>query len=152
MQMNKAQLKALVKECVVEVLQEGIMQQGVQLAENVSRPGHKQIAIDRNASLQKNVKRTPTYNYALDTPLGRATPQASARQIISPVVGSGAVQDLMASLLADTAQTTLLEQNQHESMGGSAPLDAASLMASKIDPLNLPGANNWAAVAGLIDE
>jgi len=148
MQMNKAQLKGLIKECIVEVLEEGITQQNAQLAEGMS---HRRKRTNRNKSLPPS-RSAFNCNPALDAPVGQVATQANVKQAAKMVAGSGVPQDMLTSLLTDTAQTTLVEQNQHESMGSGAPLDAASLLASKIDPLNLPGANNWAAAAGVSDD
>lgn len=152
MQMNKSQLKALIKECIIEVLDEGIMNQGATLTEGTRRR-RKKRNVNRNLPPQ-DLK--PAFNPALDTPRQPAAAAANVRQAAAMVAGSGVPQNVMASLLADTAQTTLLEQDQHQSMMGPGEqpvaFDAAGLAMSKIDPLNLPGANNWAAAAGIIDE
>jgi hypothetical protein len=81
-----------------------------------------------------------------------AASRQNIQQAVNLTAGSGIPGDIMSSILADTARTTLVEQNDHESMGPGAPQDAAGLAMSRIDPLNLPGANNWAAAAGIPDD
>ena len=153
MQMNKTQLKMLIKECIVEVLEEGLIQQAGSLQESRQRKAAKKPL---NRPAQQNTPQSRQFNAALDTPRNPKIQASDIQCAVGLVAGAGVPRNIMESILADTAATTFAEQNEHQSMMGahSSPiaLDAAGLAMAQIDPLNLPGANNWAAHAGLPDE
>jgi hypothetical protein len=154
MKLNKAALKALIKECIIEVFDEGLASQGGETLQESRQSRTPRRRQNRNLpprNLQRADK-TP-FNSALDTPVThKAATSQNIQQATQLVAASGVPQDVMSSLLADTAHTTLVEQDEHQSMGHSAPLDAAGLAMSKIDPLNMPGSNNWALAAGILDD
>jgi hypothetical protein len=93
MKMNRNQFKALVKECLVEILQEGLG--GVATKQpamtNVSNPRLVGVA-------EARMKQKRTYDPALDRPV---------RQMVTPLAEAvkreAAGNPVMAALLADTA-------------------------------------------------
>lgn len=99
MKASREQLKSLVKELLLEVLQEGLGAQPV-----AARPS---IPV---------VERRQRFDPRLDTPLaGGRRPTASLRETIRREAGGSAV---MAAILSDTAETTLPTQLSHgDSMG-----------------------------------
>jgi len=153
MKLDKSQLKMLIKECIVEVLEEGLASSTGQLAEGrAQQPRRKRNKQNRNLPPTRSPRRT-TFNPALDTPVDNpAATVGNIRQAVALTAGSGIGGDMMSSILADTARTTLLEQDDHSGLGPGAPQDAAGLAMAQIDPLNLPGANNWAAAAGIAED
>jgi len=131
---TKALLKSLVKECLVEILIEGID----------SEEGESQLieSLDRK------------------TPSKKKTPQVDPmiaiqkrRDKLDSVRVNEAVQSItddpvMASIFRDTAETTLQEQIAGEKRGNYVPSDAAAQAVYDNDPLDIfDGANNWAALA-----
>ena len=124
---KRSVLKEIVKECLLEILFEGID----------SEPGYDEEPIrearqSRRTSRpsQKEEKRRPqrlTENVA----------QAAAAELTS--------DPLMASIFADTAQTTLQEQRE----GRRPPADTAAAVVDGTDDLQniFEGAGNWAAIA-----
>lgn len=130
---SRKMLKSIVKECLVEILAEGLAGGNSQeLNESISsvKPSR---ALDNNFFSNK---KSVNENFEDNT-----------RKIISH-----ATKDpVMAELLADTAQTTLQEQNgaDRPNQFTAKPTDAYSQIASESDPMDLFGgsSNNWAALA-----
>ena len=133
--MTKNALKEIVKECLVEILTEGLSSPGEvsALKESVTR------------SKKTNKRRAPVKNPALDTiKFGNA---------VNETVGSLTDDPVMASIFQDTASTTLQEQLGADQPGHRASImaqgDSAAKMAAASDPSDLFGgaANNWASIA-----
>jgi len=131
--LSRNQLKSLIKECLVEVLVEGLS----------SSP--RTVSLQEEALPQKKkIKSSPQRRSPLDTARFNEKLEESVSHCTSdPVLGN---------ILADTARTTLQEQigeemghNQQVAVNG----DQAAKMASSADPLDMFGdaANNWAALA-----
>jgi hypothetical protein len=99
MKIQKSQLKAIIKECLVEILAEGIGQDAINEAKAAPRKRRASPAKRPPSSL--NEERKPT---------------AQLHAAVSEVAGGDSV---MQSILADTAQTTLQEQLAGEGPGGS---------------------------------
>ena len=137
---SKELLKEIVKECLVEILAEGItggdtnsLVESVQKVKSTKRVSSK----DR---IMKNIlppkKKVVNENF-----------EKNMRSVIS-----NTTQDpVMAELLADTAQTTLQEQNSADSGNRFAarPTDSVSQVVAESDPTELFGgaASNWAQLA-----
>ena len=131
--LSRNQLKSLIKECLVEVLVEGLSSSSstVSLQEEVAPTKKKLKPSPRRRSPLDNVK----FNQKLEESVSQCTSD--------PVLGN---------ILADTARTTLQEQIGEEMGHGhqvAANGDQAAKMASSADPLDMFGdaANNWAALA-----
>ncbi len=131
--MKRSELKALIKECVVEVLQDGLNStSNVQLMEGSARRQGK-----------KQAKRS----HPLDNVTYGGQPD---RQEIA--VNTGLSQDpMLQSIFQDTASTTLQEQVHSERRGPPiAPpgSDRAAVIAAENEPDELfEGASNWAKLA-----
>ena len=167
-------LKALVKEALVEILQEGLgnlltsksshheeedefedvpppkaksstMAPKPQSMKAVSAPFNKQIATE---SKQKAPSLTSMYEAKTLQKMGE---QLNKQKVDNKVAINKMTDDpLMASIFADTAKTTLVEQIDAEKRGGViAGGDAATLAAANADPLDLFGdvAGNWEKMA-----
>ena len=128
--LSREKLKTIVKECLVEILSEGLSTPGDRLTE--SSPRHK--AKPR----RKHVNQRP----ALD--------KISFGKKVQQTVGSLTDDPLMASIFADTAAGTLQEQISAEGRGNVAVQgDPAARAMAESDPNDIFGeaAGNWAALA-----
>ena len=158
MKLDKDLLKSIVKECLVEILAEGIVNTHAPasskkraLSESISsksRSGSNRRADSQSA--------TPRRSYLDNISFGEK-PAASARQekAVSRITSAITKDALMQDILADTARTTLQEQRSGEVSRGSAPAldsrpaDKAAEIVSNNDPDQLFGesAKNWATLA-----
>lgn len=123
----KKVLKSIVKECLMEILSEG-------LNGGAARPVVSEAA-------------APKINKA-------AKPAASARQVaakqnsrIDEMVNAVATDDIMRSILADTAKTTLVEQMQHESRGAASALDPTVGAGIDLDSMFSEASSAWSEMA-----
>jgi len=128
--LSRKMLKSLVKECLVEILSEGIGEKTNTHSTHLRE--RKQLEIER-----QHLKRTQ----ALDNVKFENKVQTTVDQITS--------DPLMASILADTATTTLQEQAQAESYPGMAPSPGIMSEGPQGTSLDSFGAapENWAALA-----
>jgi isochorismate synthase EntC len=135
--MNSAKnvLKSLVKECLVEILSEGIG--------NSSQMSEQKIIRDKKKSQihQQKIK---------NTILEKKQKNNNMENIISSIADN----DLMKSILSDTANTTLVEQLKHEKsnhkMNGSEIQQNFSLNEGPgvdIDSIISENKNNWNLMA-----
>lgn len=127
--MKRGELKALIKECVVEVLQEGI---GTSLSTQLKESRTATKSTKRKARLRKAA--------------------AAHRQVPVPGINTDISNDpVMSSIFSDTAATTLQQQVASERRG--PPLvaegaDRAAHIAAEHEPDELfEGAENWAMLA-----
>jgi len=104
--MTKTQLKSIVKECLVEILSEG-------LGSNDAKVSRKRSVSQRN---QTEEKRLQEHRQNFDAKIGNTVSNITSDPI-------------MQSILQDTARTTLQEQLSNETPGtpGSSP-EGATLM------------------------
>lgn len=134
---SRNQLKALVKECLVEVLVEGLS------SENSSS------SLVESTKIKKNIKKKPAQKR------GAAIDNISLNQKINQSVAACTTDPILGNILADTAKTTLQEQlgedrnSVSHSLQVAANGDPAAKAASNADPADLFGesAGNWAALA-----
>jgi len=128
--LSREKLKTIVKECLMEILSEGLSASGERLTES---------APPRRAKQRKQpVNQRP----ALD--------KISFGKKIQQTVGNLTDDPLMASIFADTAVGTLQEQISAEGHGSVAVQgDHAARAMSENDPTDIFGeaAANWAALA-----
>lgn len=143
--MKREELKALIKECIVEVLNEGV---------SSTRRGIQEGREMRSASPAPPVPIRKTINgMSLDRPAmaAAASPRpAPARPNQANRAVAGLTRDpVLSAIFADTASNTLAEQAQAERMGPVIAGDAASVRMSQADPTEIFGdaAANWAAYA-----
>ena len=146
---KRSVLKEIVKECLLEILFEGID----------SESGYEEEEPIREARTQRRAPR-PSPRRSLSTAVRES--QGSNKQkpnnVLREETVEAAVSELtsnpmMASIFADTAQTTL--QEQREGRSTYIPADnAASAVQSTDDVGDLfEGAGNWAALAfGEVDK
>jgi len=129
--LTKTQLKSIVKECLVEILSEGLSSSGDIMVEASSK---KPTRTNRTAPTK--AKRKPsidenTFNNAAQTKAASITDDP-----------------IMQSILADTAKTTLQEQAQAD-RGPGVNMQESVAPGKNIEdlPIFAEGAQNWAALA-----
>lgn len=178
-------LKELVKEALVEILQEGLgnillknnqhikyddefeeempkqkvrqqqqQQKNNQNMKSVSAPFNKQVS--------ENVKKQPTLTSMYESKtlqkMGNHFEKQKSNEndkIGKKVIKSITDDPLMASIFADTAQTTLQEQLVAESKGAIKTFDNASRIIAQNDPSDIFGddvANNWESLAFSVND
>lgn len=137
--MSRTQLKSLIKECLVEVLIDGL------------NPGSGEDFLQEAKSRKTHASK----NKPSPRPRRPALDNVRFNQKINESVSACTEDPILGNILADTARTTLQEQisdtsstlshNHQVSMNG----DPAAQMAAKNDPSDMFGdaANNWAALA-----
>jgi len=130
---SRKMLKSIVKECLVEILAEGLT-------------GGNSQELNESISSVKSTRSLDS-NFSNNEKVVNEKFEDNTRKVISH-----ATKDpVMAELLADTAQTTLQEQNgaDRPNQFTAKPTDTYSQIASESDPMDLFGgsSNNWAALA-----
>ena len=142
--MTRNELKSIVKECLVEILSEGLVNSSERIAES-NKP--KQVIPQRPVSRvpdQSEVRRKMADNITVGQP--RQQKPTAIPQVINRLTSD----PMMAEIFADTARTTLLSQNQknpNEVLRENSSDPAVSAMLST-DPMNaFDGAENWATLA-----
>ncbi|HIL26374.1 MAG TPA: hypothetical protein EYG21_03130 [Nitrospinaceae bacterium] len=135
--LSRNQLKSLIKECLVEVLVEGL----------VSSSGN--VKLEGASRSKKTSKSVPQRRTALDN-----ITYNDNSKILQESVAACTSDPVLGDILADTARTTLQEQFGDSSNPGhdqqvSVNGDPAAKMVAGADPLDMFGdsANNWAALA-----
>ena len=122
---SRAVLKSLVKECLVEILSEGLVGASEQIQES------KKVAAKRKPAPVTKKRKV-------------------VKEAVIPETIKGMTDDpLMQSIFADTAKTTLREQMSAESNPRVIAGDSVSRIVDESDPAELFGeaANNWAHLA-----
>jgi len=117
MKLSRSKLKSVVKECLVEILSEGLQGNTSKLNERKNLETRR--TLEEKALQEKRNK--------LETS-------------IETTVSSMTNDSMMKSILADTARTTLQEQMSHESGGSSSP-------GINIDQIFNESENNWSKLA-----
>ena len=134
--LTKSALKSIVKECLVEILAEGI---GETNAKNIteSRTSTKRAA-SRKQAIEMENRRLEHQRKKLDVK-------------VENVVSSITDDPIMQSVLADTAKTTLQEQSRHDMRPGSQPAAGIATEQSSagisLDGIFNSAQNNWSHLA-----
>mgnify|MGYP001290819147 CR=1 FL=1 len=136
---KRSVLKEIVKECLLEILFEGID----------SEPGYEEEEPIREARRPKRRATRPSQKRNV-RPEKTERVQSTKRKklhedFVHSAVGELTQDPMMASIFADTAQTTLQEQRE----GRRPPSDTASAIVDNAEDLEtiFEGAGNWAAIA-----
>jgi len=132
MKLTRSKLKDIVKECIVEVLAEGIGDSAKPLVE----------AKNERSNSRENRK----------TPRRRNTATDNIRfdKRVNEAVSSMTQDPTMAAIFADTAKTTLQDQIGSEGRAPIAPIgsDSAARAAAQYNREDLfEGSSNWAMLA-----
>jgi len=144
--LSRDELKSIVKECLVEILSEGLVSSSSKIAESKSlRQALPRPAMANKMPDQAEFRR----KLAENTRVGPASQVNTHAQTIARVTSD----PILADILADTANTTLVQMIQAEKNPGLASLregsvDQATLKVANSDPADLfEGAGNWANLA-----
>lgn len=146
--LTKRDLKGIVKECLIEILAEGLVGNGrpTQLKEQLST---KNLGRNKKNSYLESIKNDLT---EADNSK-KANPNFSKN--INSIVNGITDDPILNEVLRDTAATTLQNQNNAESKRGASMVsevagDKAQKIVSRSEPEELFGAETsekWAALA-----
>lgn len=132
--MNRNELKGLVKECLLEILMEGV---GGSRDMRESAPPLKKAAQPMPRKASDLISFAPKQAQAVRPPV----PQRAIQKEQFRDLASG--NDVMASIFADTASSGLVE-----SLGdGSGRPSSNPVIDTGVDPNAFDGADNWAHLA-----
>lgn len=126
--MTRAKLKGIIKECLVEILSEGInaSESVSTLSESTNNSRQR-----KKIAIKNEEDRLRSHRKSLD-------------QKITQTVAGLTTNSVMQDILADTARTTLQEQMSHESgQGGLSPNDPGINLGNIFSE----SANNWEQLA-----
>ena len=154
---TRSGLKAVVKECLVEILSEGLNTPDSSTISEGKRKISGKYSQERS-KVQGNENRRPSLDHVrFDSTRGNAkgNKNLDLDRNIKNTVSQMTSDDVLSSILEDTARTTLQEQISAESGGrglSSASQrqgDAASKAMASADPLNVFGdaSSKWADLA-----
>jgi len=148
--LTKESLKDIVKECLIEILAEGLTSKRT-ASLNERKELKKQInnsRIDENRELRPARNR---YSYLDNIPVGQRSSTNEEKERATKVAKTITSDPLMGSIFADTAMTTLKEQGiSNRAKGTVTPnSDAAARLVESSDPAELFGeaSQNWAHLA-----
>lgn len=125
MKASRDQLKALMKELLLEILSEGLPI-ATTTQPGMVRPPQNRLPIQgmQTEARLANGRRKPQFDPRLDAPVGGRTPTDQLKEAIRREAGGNPV---MMDILADTAMTTLPSQlSQGDSMGAGGGLEPPS--------------------------
>ena len=161
--LDKNSLKLIVKECLIEILAEGLVSQKPSrntarrksaLNESMHRSAGRSRNLDMGShthNVAQTQKSRPSY---LDNiKFGQEGPTQSQVDKTEKLTSRITKDPLMQSILADTAHTTLREQveTKGKTIGitSTRPADKAASIVDQSDPSELFGesAKNWATLA-----
>jgi hypothetical protein len=149
--LSKSQLKEIVKECLVEILAEGLATSG---ASHLLSPGSRTTKTRRRKRATKPSRAPNTVlestSYA-PRPVDNQAPEPHEgfEEAVNNTVGSLTADPMMAAIFADTARTTLQEQTGHDTAPGHASgveTVAPGKDISEIDVFS-DSSKNWASIA-----
>lgn len=133
-------LKGLVKECLVEILSEGLSQGTITESPAPVRRKKKQV--------------TPSRRRGLDLISMGETPPNNNQALEKKIQRAAGGNNIMESILRDTAQNTLpnMMAAENQSTAGMVQRqtrgDAATKTMAQADPMSIfEGASNWATLA-----
>ena len=133
---SRSMLKSIVKECLVELLAEGLS-------------GGDTSSL--NESLTSTNSTSNFKQAAMPTQSSKKVVNERFEDNTNKVISQATNDPIMASILQDTAKTTLQEQNgvDRPNQFTAKPTDTYSQIASESDPMEMfeGAANNWASLA-----
>ena len=147
--LSKGQLKSIVKECLIEILSEGIGSSPPRQSNTRKSPSRKRQVESNTRSLRPALD---NIRYGLqqteDSPPVIKEKNVGFESAINTAVGSLTDDPLMASIFSDTAATTLQEQLETDGAPGSG-MGGQPVIEHVSDPTSVFGdaAANWATLA-----
>ena len=129
--LKRGELKQIVKECLVEILSEGLQGSHNEINESrslVTAAIHEEKLIDRK---QQTKKKNPSFNKA-----------------VTRNVSSLTDDPLMASIFEDTARGTFQDQMSNETTPGKSSLQETAAPGYELEEVfGAKASQNWAALA-----
>lgn len=136
--MKKSELKNLIKECLLEIIVEGMPQN---VFENINE---RKNVNQRKQNIEQPAMsvRRPGLDvvYPNGSPKSPVKPQKTQNMNNFKELAGG--NDVMASIFADTASSGLVESISYNDRPGSSPV-----VDTGIDPSMFEGSKNWEALA-----
>ena len=131
---KRSVIKEIVKECLLEILFEGID----------SEPGYDEEPIREARQPRRRVTR-PSFSNKQQPIKKSVKKEGYTDSSVTAAVAELTDNSMMAGILADTAQTTLKEQKE----GRRVPADNAAAAIESVDDMSqiFENAGNWAAIA-----
>ena len=161
MKLDKNLFKAVVKECLIEILAEGLVTQGdgsrkkARLSESLTRKSQTSRSLEglgRHTQTSQRSTASPRGSY-LDNITYANKEQPYNNAATNKIPQSISNDPVMRDILADTAKTTLREQVGAETSSrtqiSSRPADKAAAIVEQSNPEDLFGeaSQNWATLA-----
>jgi len=147
--LSKGQLKSIVKECLIEILSEGI-DSSPPKPRTKKRSQNTKVQFENDARQRRPALDNIRYGVAMNE---GARPTIKEKNVgfdeaVSSAVGSLTDDPMMASIFSDTAVTTLQEQLETDGAPGSG-MGGQPMIEHVNDPTNAFGdaAANWATLA-----
>ena len=146
--MTRSELKQLIRECLVEIITEG--------AESTMSETRARRPVAPPPDARQHPLRRTINGTSLDRVVGQPPVREVAAPKINPNAAANAAKKLTADpvlsqIFADTAATTLQEQNRIEGRRGaeSVASDPVRSAISDVDPTDIFGSasTNWATLA-----
>jgi hypothetical protein len=138
---TKSQLKSIVKECLVEILQEGLGASGPILATSSNNNSNSFLENRQRKTVEQKQMSRPKSSF-LDTPLKRS---AMSETIMRESQGN----PLMADIFADTAKNTLpkMLSNDKSGHGSSKAIQVEHFEGTPEEVFGEDVASKWANLA-----
>jgi hypothetical protein len=157
MKVNKQIMKSIVKECLIEILAEGLVSTNKPKPRRTNKNNQlrKKLSEVKNQSLDRHNNQSNLNNqrnYLEKISYGN-TDTSTSEQQQSKRFKKITKDPIMQSILSDTASTTLLEQKEsglgRKNSMNSRPADEAAKIVSQADPTELFGnaSKNWELLA-----
>ena len=134
MKTSRAELKAIVKECLVEILQEGLGNGGSFTSQMVPAMSQSKHVFSEKGRIQR-------------TEATNRSPAPALREAVRREAGGNKV---MESILADTAASTLPKMLQNEGRKQPVPTGTVEQIVAAVNPEELFGSDitsKWADLA-----
>ncbi len=114
--MTKNDFKQIVKECLLEILSEGVGASTHQILESKKASRQVERPADKKTQEPNRVRQSIAnkIQYGLSTQKTSPAVSSSQQSSVGKLIRSVTNDDIMASLFADTAQTTLREQIEND--------------------------------------
>ena len=160
--LSRKQLKSLVKECLVEILAEGLAEGSPAAAEIIKEslraprpPLRPAIGKSRRAPMPNQNPALDAVSYGSSQPTsnlsnhGMGPPRSDFGDRVKNSVSALTSDPVMSSIFADTATTTLQEQIQADGRPGVVSMEESVAPGQDIMQLDIfsEGAKNWATLA-----
>jgi len=152
-QLTRGQLKGLVKECLVEILSEGLLGNKSPSPPSPERRDPKPQSIKDRIPLRSQSPALSTVSFGGTNSSKRDTSDNRTNKLkesaVRSHVSSITSDPIMSQIFEDTANSTLQEQIYAErSPGGRHPLDSETESSSSFsDEILSESAKNWSSIA-----